>query len=59
LAAICSLAGQMEEARAEVQEILKINPQISLAGIAKSGYFSLQTADMDRFIDALRIAGLK
>jgi adenylate cyclase len=59
LAAICSLAGQMEEARAEVQEILKINPQISLADIAKDGFFSLQTADKDRFIDALRIAGLK
>jgi len=59
LAAICSLAGQMEEARAEVQEALKINPQISLAGIAKDGYFSLQTADKDRLIGALRNAGLK
>ena len=59
LAAICSLAGQMEEARAEVQEILKINPQISLADIAKNGYFSLQTADKDRLIGALRNAGLK
>ena len=59
LAAICSLAGQMEEARAEVQEILKINPQISLADIAKDGYFGLQTADKDRLIGALRNAGLK
>ena len=59
LAAICSLAGQMEEARAEVQEILKINPQISLADIAKDGYLNFKTADKDRFIDALRKAGLK
>jgi len=59
LAAIYSLAGQMEEARAEVQEILKINPQISLADIATDGYFSLQTADKDRLISALRNAGLK
>jgi TolB-like protein/Flp pilus assembly protein TadD len=59
LAAICSLAGRMEEARAEVQEIRKINPQISLADIAKDGYCDFRTADKDRFIGALRNAGLK
>jgi tetratricopeptide (TPR) repeat protein len=59
LAACCSLAGQMEEPRAEVQEILRINPQISLADIAKDGFLNFKTADKDRFIDALRDAGLK
>jgi adenylate cyclase len=59
LAANCSLAGRLEEARAEVQEILKINPQISLADIAKDGFLNFKTADKDRFLDALRNAGLK
>jgi adenylate cyclase len=59
LTASYSLAGRMEEARAEVLEILKINSQISLDDIARNGQFNFQTADKNRFIDALRNAGLE
>ena len=59
LAASYSLAGRMEEAHTEALDILKINPKISLDDIARSGYFNYKTADKDRFIDALRNAGLK
>ena len=58
LAASYSLAGRMEEARAEVLEILKINPKLSLDDIARNDYFNFRTADKNRFIDALRKAGL-
>lgn len=59
LAANYTSAGRLEEARAEVTEILKINPTITLDGIAKYGFFDFRTADKDRFIEALRNAGLK
>jgi adenylate cyclase len=59
LAANYTSAGRLEEARAEVLEILKINPKIALDDIAKNGYLNFRTADKDRFIDALRKAGLK
>jgi TolB-like protein/Tfp pilus assembly protein PilF len=59
LAASYSLAGRMEEAHAEALEILKINPKISLDDIARNGYFNFKTADKNRFIGALRNAGLK
>jgi TolB-like protein/class 3 adenylate cyclase/Flp pilus assembly protein TadD len=59
LSAFYSLAGRAEEAHAEVLEILKINPRISLADIARDGYLNFKTADKNRFLDALRNAGLK
>jgi tetratricopeptide (TPR) repeat protein len=59
LAASYSLAGRMEEARAETLDVLKINPKISLDDIARNGYLNYKTADKDRIIDALRNAGLK
>jgi tetratricopeptide (TPR) repeat protein len=58
LAASYSLAGRMEEAHAEVLEILKINPKFSLDDITRNGYFNFKTADKNRFIGALRKAGL-
>ena len=54
-----SLAGRMEDARAQAVEALKINPRITLEDIAKNGYYSFQKADKERFINALRKAGLK
>ena len=59
LTASYSLAGRMEEARAQAAEVLKINPDYSLKDIAKNGYYSFQKADKERFINALRKAGLK
>ena len=59
LIAAYSLAGRMEDARAQAAEVLKINPKITLEDIAKNGYYSFQKADKERFINALRKAGLK
>jgi len=59
LAAAYSLTNRMEDARAEVAEVLRINPKTSLEGIAKNGYFNFKRADKERFINALRKAGLK
>ena len=58
LAATYSEAGRDEEAHAEVSEVLRIQPGISLEGIAKRSPLK-NKADADRFIDALRKAGLK
>ena len=59
LAAAYSLAGRMEDARAQAAEVLKINPKITLEDIAKNDYYNFQKADKERFINALRKAGLK
>ena len=60
LAAAYSLIGRMEDARAEVVEVLRINPKNSLEGIAKNGYYSTSsTIGKERFINVLRKAGLK
>ena len=59
LAAAYSLAGRMEDARAEVAEVLRINPKTSLEDIAKNGWFNYKKADKERFSNALRKAGLK
>ena len=59
LAAAYSLARRMEEARAEAAEVLRINPKTSLEDIAKNGFYNYKKADKERFIKALRKAGLK
>jgi adenylate cyclase len=59
LTASYSLAGRMEEARAEATEVLRINPKTSLESIGKYGWYNFQKADKERFINALRKAGLK
>ena len=59
LTAACSLASRMEEARAQAAEVLRINPKITLEDIAKNGFFNYKKADKERFINALRKAGLK
>jgi adenylate cyclase len=59
LTAAYSLAGRIEDARAEASEVLRINPKTSLEDIAKNGYFNYKTADKERFSNALRKAGLK
>jgi adenylate cyclase len=59
LTASYSLAGRMEEARAQAAEIHEINPQITSDDIARNGYINFPEADKKRFINALRKAGLK
>jgi adenylate cyclase len=58
LAAAYSSAGREEEARSEVEEILRINPKFSLELLAKTLSFKNQ-ADKELLIDPLRKAGLK
>ena len=52
------LCGREEEARAAATEILRIEPKFSVAYLAKKLTYKNQ-ADKERFIDALRKAGLK
>ena len=59
LTASYSLAGRVEEARAQAAEVLKINPKITSEDIAKNGYYNFKKADKERFINALSKAGLK
>jgi adenylate cyclase len=58
LAATYSLMGSDLEAQAEAQEILRINPKFSVESYARSVPHKNQ-AKLDRYIDALRQAGLK
>ena len=58
LAATYSLVGREEEGRAEVAEVLRIDPKFSLENLAKKVPYK-NKADKERFIDALRKAGLK
>jgi len=51
--------GQDQKARAHVEEMLKINPNFSLADEQKRMYYYRDPAHADRHIDALRKAGLK
>jgi hypothetical protein len=56
LAASYSALGREEEARVEMAEVLKISPQFSLEGVRQP---YKDPADLKRFIDLLRKAGLK
>ncbi len=58
LAATYSLSRRDREARAEVEEVLRLNPKFSLESYAKTIPHKNQ-AQIDRNIDALRKAGLK
>jgi adenylate cyclase len=51
--------GQDQKARAHAEEMLKINPNYSLADLQKNIYYYRDPAHADRHIDALRKAGLK
>jgi adenylate cyclase len=51
--------GQDQKARAHAEEVLKINPNYSLADLRKRLYFYKDPAHLERLIDALRKAGLK
>jgi adenylate cyclase len=51
--------GQDQKARAHAEEVLKIDPNYSLADVRKRMYFYRDPAHLERHIDALRKAGLK
>lgn len=57
LAACYSAMGREDEARSEVEAILKMNPRLSLAYVAKI-YPSKNKADLDKIVNDLRKAGL-
>jgi adenylate cyclase len=59
LTAAYSMAGRGEDARYQANEVLRINPKITLEDIAKNGYYNFRKADKERFIIALRKAGMK
>jgi adenylate cyclase len=58
LTATYSELGRVGEARAQASEVLNINPKFSLEWVRKSA-FSKDPAQLERFLDALRKAGLK
>ncbi len=58
LCSIYSLAGRMDEARAQAKEIMRLNPNISVDRIARTDPQKNQVVKK-RYIDALRKAGLK
>jgi adenylate cyclase len=58
LAATYSMMGREQEARAEAAEILRLNPKFSVDNIARVLAYKDQ-ARIDRFVEALRKAGLK
>jgi len=58
LVATYSLMGQEKEARAEAEEVLRLNPKLSVEGVRRNLYYKNQD-QIDRFADALRKAGLK
>jgi adenylate cyclase len=57
LAATYAMLGREEEARKHAAEVIRINPKFSLKWYAKTLRYKNQ-ADIDRWIDALRKAGL-
>jgi FOG: TPR repeat len=57
LCSIYSLAGRMEEARAQAKEIMRINPKFSMDQVARTDPQKNQVVKK-RYLDALRKAGL-
>jgi len=52
------MIGRENEARAEAEEVLRLNPKFSLDYLAKISVYKEQSV-IDKIIDALRKAGLK
>jgi len=58
LTATYSLMGREKEARAEAEEVIRINPKFSLDNYAKTLPYKDQSVN-DKYVDACRKAGLK
>jgi adenylate cyclase len=54
-----SLIGRETEARAEAEEVLRINPKFSLDHFAKNEIFYRDQSEIDKIVNAMRKAGLK
>jgi adenylate cyclase len=54
-----SLMGREEEARAEAEEVLRINPKFSLDYFARSSAPYKDQSEIDKVVNAMRKAGLK
>jgi adenylate cyclase len=54
-----SLMGREKEARAEAEEVLRINPKFSLDYFAKSSAPYKDQSEIDKVVNAMRKAGLK
>ena len=59
LAILYSELGREEEARAEVAEVLRINPRYTLEGMRKGLFLYKDPAPIERDLAALRKAGLE
>jgi len=59
LAGTYSMMGREKEARAEAEEVLRLNPRFSLEFYKERAFMYKDQAQVDRFIVALRKAGLK
>ena len=57
LAAILAAQGKLEEAKRQIDELLKLSPSFSIAGIPVSMPYK-EDKDRDRYINALCAAGL-
>jgi adenylate cyclase len=57
LASLYGLKGQIDDAKRQVAEVLRINPRFNLSR-APSFYLTTNSDFLDRFVDGLRIAGL-
>jgi adenylate cyclase len=58
LAATHARLGQLDKARAEVAEVLRLQPNYTIAGTARRIVAFKSTRDDEHFFDGLRIAGL-
>jgi len=58
LAATYSMMGREKEARAEAEEVLRINPKFSVDKYARQ-FLLKDQSEMDKIVNALRKAGLK
>jgi adenylate cyclase len=55
-----SLMGREKEARAEAEEVLRINPKFSLDHFARTALMSYKDqSEIDKVVNAMRKAGLK
>ena len=54
-----SLMGREKEARAQAEEVLRINPKFSLDYFAKTGAPYKDQSQIDTIVNAMRKAGLK
>jgi adenylate cyclase len=59
LAGTYSMMGREKDARAEAEEVLSLNPKFSLEFYKERAFMYKDQAQVDRFIAALRKAGLK